>query len=115
LESVRTRHHVFICNGGSCLRKQADEVTEAIREEIAVHQADHYIHTTRTRCNGRCEDACVVIVYPEGVWYKDVTPESGRSIVTDHLVEGKVIDKDVFYYYKDGLMPSEKSVSGTKK
>jgi (2Fe-2S) ferredoxin len=48
--------------------------------------ADGIIHTTRTRCQGRCEDACVVTVYPEGSWFKSVTPELARRIVSVHLL-----------------------------
>ncbi|KHF30431.1 Ferredoxin, 2Fe-2S [Anoxybacillus sp. BCO1] len=67
-----TKHHILICNGASCMRKGGEEVTQAIRDEIDQLQIHAYVHTTRTRCNGRCEDACVVIVYPEGVWYRTI-------------------------------------------
>jgi NADH:ubiquinone oxidoreductase subunit E len=46
-----TKHHVLICNGSSCNRFGAEEVTQAIRSEIANQELDPYIHTTRTRCN----------------------------------------------------------------
>jgi (2Fe-2S) ferredoxin len=60
---------------------------------------DHKIHTTRTRCNGRCKDACVVVVYPEGVWYKAACPDLAKKIVQDHLVDGKVVEDSVIYTY----------------
>ncbi len=41
------------------------------------------IHTTRTRCNGRCKDACVVIAYPQGNWYRVPTTEHARALVQD--------------------------------
>jgi (2Fe-2S) ferredoxin len=81
LESVR--HHIFICNGESCLRSGGEEVTLAIREQISALDADAQIHTTRTRCNGRCSDACVVIVYPDGDWFREMTPAAGRDLVKD--------------------------------
>jgi hypothetical protein len=31
---IGTKHHVLICNGGSCMRKGGEEVTQAIRSEI---------------------------------------------------------------------------------
>ncbi|MDR6227281.1 (2Fe-2S) ferredoxin domain-containing protein [Desmospora profundinema] len=83
----QTRHHILICNGGSCLKRGADEVTCAIRDEISRCGEDQRIHTTRTKCNGRCADACVVIVYPEGSWFKAVTPEIGKAIVREHLLQ----------------------------
>ncbi|MGM7722931.1 (2Fe-2S) ferredoxin domain-containing protein [Metabacillus sp. Hm71] len=97
---TETMHHVLICNGSSCMRKGGEEVTQAIREEITALDLDNRIHTTRTRCNGRCKDACVVVVYPEGVWYKAGTPELAKEIVQGHLIDGKVIEDSVIYTYE---------------
>lgn len=96
-----TKHHVLICNGSSCMRKGGEEVTLAIRNEIAEMNLDTAIHTTRTRCNGRCKDACVMIVYPEGTWYKALTPERGGQIVREHLLEGKVLEEAVIYEFDE--------------
>lgn len=76
-----TRSHLLLCNGSSCMRKGGEEVTQAVRDEIGLLGLDEQIHTTRTRCNGRCKDACVVIAYPEGDWYRVDSPEMGRQIV----------------------------------
>lgn len=98
---TETKHHVLICNGSSCMRKGGEEVTQAIREEITNLDMDNKIHTTRTRCNGRCKDACVVVVYPEGVWYKAATPELAKEIVQEHLVGGKIVEDSVIYTYDE--------------
>ncbi|MBD0382991.1 (2Fe-2S) ferredoxin domain-containing protein [Paenibacillus sedimenti] len=114
-----TRHHVLICNGASCMRKQGEEVTQAIRDEIARNSADGLIHTSRTHCNGRCQDACVVIVYPEGVWYKDVTPETGRILVNRHLLEGNPIREQLTHTYdvkyKGSFVRSPNAAKGESK
>ncbi|WP_044893333.1 (2Fe-2S) ferredoxin domain-containing protein [Bacillus alveayuensis] len=96
-----TKHHVFICNGSSCMRKGGEEVTMAIREEITKCGLDSVVHTSRTRCNGRCQDACVVIVYPEGMWYEGVTEKLGREIVKEHLQHGKPIERSISYRMTD--------------
>ncbi|MFC3883951.1 ferredoxin [Bacillus songklensis] len=102
-----TKHHVLICNGSSCMRKGGEEVTQAIRDEIKRLNLDEQIHTTRTRCNGRCKDACIVIAYPEGTWYKVASPEEGRNIITEHLADGKVIEDSVIYQFGDeGMIAS---------
>lgn len=75
------KHHVLICNGSSCNQAGAEELTQAIRKEISSQEMDDTIHTTRTRCNGRCHDKCVVIHYPKGTWYKDIQPEDAPDFV----------------------------------
>ncbi|WP_248925874.1 (2Fe-2S) ferredoxin domain-containing protein [Paenibacillus hamazuiensis] len=110
-----TRHHVFMCNGSSCMRQGAEEVTRAIREEIAVRGADGLIHTTRTLCQGRCEDACVVTVYPEGSWFKQTTPELARRLVNEHLLQGELMSEHLSFIYTDAFMPTGRSVTGIAK
>ncbi|KZE55596.1 ferredoxin [Brevibacillus parabrevis] len=88
----QTRHHVLLCNGGSCMRNGGEEVTVALREAITEAGLDDYVHTSRTRCNGRCEDACVVVVYPEGIWYQNVTPEDAKRMVDQHFRLGQPIE-----------------------
>lgn len=78
-----TKTHLLLCNGSSCMRKGGEEVTQAVRDEISLQGLDQQIHTTRTRCNGRCKDACIVIAYPQGNWYRVDSPEMGRQIVRD--------------------------------
>ena len=107
-----TTHHVLICNGGSCMRKGGEEVTQAIRDEIDRLQLHGRVHTTRTRCNGRCEDACVVIVYPEGVWYRTIDEQIGRDIVRNHVRDGNVLRDYVTYTYEHtGFVMPEHSVA----
>ncbi|KFZ43799.1 2Fe-2S ferredoxin [Anoxybacillus flavithermus] len=106
-----TKHHVLICNGASCMRKGGEEVTQAIRDEIDRLQLHEHVHTTRTRCNGRCEDACVVIVYPEGVWYRTIDEQVARDIVRKHVGDGEVLHEYVTYTYDEGFVMPEYSVA----
>ncbi|MBN2981936.1 NAD(P)H-dependent oxidoreductase subunit E [Cohnella algarum] len=106
--------HLLICNGSNCMMRQAEEVTKAIRDEIALLGADKRIHTTRTRCNGRCADACVVIAYPDGVWYRDISPESGRTLVRKHL-SGDRLDEQLVYSFDGRFIASDLSVAGKEK
>lgn len=81
LEGMQT--HLLICNGGTCMKKNGEEVTQAIRAEISAHKLDDKIHTTRTKCNGRCKDGCVVIAYPQGNWYNITEIAQAQTLVTD--------------------------------
>lgn len=111
----QTKHHVLLCNGGSCMQKGGEEVTQAIRAEINKAGADDMIHTTRTRCNGRCEEACVVIVYPSGVWLSGVRPTDAGEIVTS-LQNGGFPERLVSHVYQsDHFIRSEHTKKGMRK
>ncbi|MER2113284.1 MAG: CbiX/SirB N-terminal domain-containing protein [Solibacillus isronensis] len=85
------QRHLLICNGATCMGAGAEEVTKQIRDEIRKNRLDERIHTSRTRCNGRCKDKCVVIDYPKGTWYSVQNEETSRAIVQDTAEESSII------------------------
>ncbi|WP_257351082.1 (2Fe-2S) ferredoxin domain-containing protein [Pseudalkalibacillus decolorationis] len=110
------QHHVLMCNGSSCMRKGGEEVTQAIREEITARNMDEVVHTSRTRCNGRCKGACVVIVYPEGAWYEEVDVDLARKIVGEHLENGQVVEHALSYVTTEkGMEPRNNRTVGIDK
>ena len=48
---------------------------------------------TRAGCLTLCRGGPILIVYPEGVWYRAVTPEVCDEIVTRHVLGGEVVDE----------------------
>ncbi|MEJ8545168.1 (2Fe-2S) ferredoxin domain-containing protein [Brevibacillus borstelensis] len=112
----RTKQHVFLCNGGSCTRAGAEEVTKAFRAAIKEAGLDDHVHTTKTLCNGRCEDSCVLIVYPEGTWYRKVTPQLAEEIVQKHIQNGQPLDASVSHQWgPDGFERSPEAPEGRYK
>jgi (2Fe-2S) ferredoxin len=80
--------HIILCDGESCQKLGASACIDAIRDHITVRGLDAQVHTTRTKCNGRCGDGPVAIVYPDGTWYQRLTSESVRRVVDEHIVLG---------------------------
>jgi len=77
-----TNKCIFICNGGSCMRKDAENVTQAFRKNIKdVNLEDNY-HTVRTRCMGVCNDAPVAMLAPDSIWLKNINPSQCNSILS---------------------------------
>lgn len=100
MELAGVRKHVLICNGATCLEKGGKEVAQAIRTEIRKRGLNRDIHTTLTRCNGRCIDGCTVITYPDGTWYKNMTPEQGAEMIR-RLLKGDILSASVSYFYNE--------------
>ncbi|WP_406565335.1 (2Fe-2S) ferredoxin domain-containing protein [Bacillus solitudinis] len=80
------------------MKKGGEEVTQAIRKVISQHNLDDIIHTTRTRCNGRCKDGCVVIAYPKGTWFKEINETDAQSLVLNHIMNDLPSPKMVYSY-----------------
>lgn len=108
---TKMERHLMICNGATCMGAGAEEVTQQIRDEIRTQKLDEVIHTSRTRCNGRCKDKCVVIDYPKGTWYSVQQEQTARSIV-----QGDVAREAIIYEMVNGeRVRQEGHIKGIEK
>jgi (2Fe-2S) ferredoxin len=48
---------------------------------------------TNTGCFGICSRGPIAVVYPEGTWYGELTPEAVEEIVENHLENGEIVEK----------------------
>jgi NADH:ubiquinone oxidoreductase subunit E len=66
------RLQMFHCEGKSCQKAGAQELTEALRAEMEKQGLKDAFHTTRTLCQGACECAPVVVLHPQGLVYGEL-------------------------------------------
>ncbi|QKX07077.1 (2Fe-2S) ferredoxin domain-containing protein [Aquimarina sp. TRL1] len=83
LTNVKTTFQ--FCDGGSCQRANSEIAIREARAYLRNEGAWDDIHTIKTRCNGRCENAPTWIVQPGNFWYKNLSPEKAIDIVSCHL------------------------------
>lgn len=96
--------HVFVCNGKSCTANGSAAVKEAFENELEAQQL-RYGKASKGRnpqgpviltdCGsvGFCTIGPAVLVYPENVWYAQVTAEDVPEIIEEHLKNGKVVKR----------------------
>ncbi len=103
---TKVKKHLILCNGEPCTLNGANKMIESIRKSIKKCGLQDAIHTTRTLCNGRCDDGAIVIVYPDGIWYKNVNEAVADEIVKKHLMEGEIVKENVLYKHNDNNINS---------
>jgi (2Fe-2S) ferredoxin len=91
------KKHLILCNGEQCTIKGANKIIESIRRTIKRCGLHDHIHTTRSLCNGRCEDGSIVIIYPDAVWYKNVDETAADKIVKKHLMNGQIVKENLLF------------------
>ena len=95
------KYHVFICtscrvNGtqkGFCYSKGSVDLVQRFMEEIDERDLSGDVMVTNTGCFGICDKGPIVVVYPEGTWYGNVTEDDVTEIVEQHLENGKEVER----------------------
>jgi len=93
--------HVLVCTGDFCSPDRRGRQLYSLLAELLARE-DLLFGPTRvkrgeTPCLGVCSNGPIVVVYPEGIWYSDVTPALLERIVVEHLKRGKPIDEAIFH------------------
>ncbi len=90
------RQHVFICTqekpegASSCPHNGSLQVLQRLETELESQELEGEVQVTTCGCFGLCDDGPLLLVYPDGVWYRRVKEEDVPEIVTSHLGSGKV-------------------------
>ena len=116
-EKTGYRKQVLVCGGTGCQSSGSKKVLEALEDELKAQGIENEILVVRTGCFGLCSLGPIMIVYPEGTFYAQATPEGVRRVVKEHLKEGNVC-KDLLYketVHEDGSIISLAETNFYKK
>ena len=87
------RRHLFVCTNlrGSGKPVCAGEPIVAEVQRLLLERRATEALVTPCGCLGPCFDGPNAVVYPEGVWYGELTREDAPRLV-EHLISGVVLD-----------------------
>ena len=84
---------ITICAGTGCQATNALEVVEKFRQEIMDQHLAEKIEVRASGCHGFCERGPLVVIRPQMICYTNVEPADVSEILSDTVLEGKVIDR----------------------
>ncbi|NMB01882.1 MAG: NADH-quinone oxidoreductase subunit NuoF [Firmicutes bacterium] len=87
------RSHVLICTGTGCVSSGSNSIKDGLIARLKEAGLEDEIKVVDTGCHGFCEKGPIVIVYPEGVFYCQVTIDDIDDIFEEHLLKGRVVER----------------------
>lgn len=102
------RKQVLVCGGTGCTSSGSKKVIAALENALVKNGIEKEILVVKTGCFGLCALGPIMIVYPEGCFYSQVTPEGVERIVEEHLKNNNIV-KELLYaetVHEDGSIIS---------
>jgi (2Fe-2S) ferredoxin len=95
------RYHVFFCTNlredgtACCQRFDAQAMRDYAKrrtKELGI-AGPGKVRINTAGCLDRCAEGPVVVVYPDEVWYSYLDQEDIDEIISEHLVNGRVVER----------------------
>ena len=95
-----TYHVFFCCNqreapAPCCNNHGAEDMLAYAKERVAALRlaGPGRVRINKAGCLGQCLDGPVIVIYPEGVWYRYANRDDIDEIITEHLQNGHPVER----------------------
>lgn len=90
--------HIFVCtnerapdNPKGCCASKGGEAVRARFKTLIKEKKILRVRPNTAGCLDQCAQGVAVVVYPEAVWYGNVTVDDVEEIVTKHIQNGEPV------------------------
>ncbi|BAJ63286.1 NADH-quinone oxidoreductase subunit NuoF [Anaerolinea thermophila] len=77
----QVRYRIMVCSSTGCLSSRSDEILAALEAEVKQRGLENEVLVKKVGCLGLCAAGPIVSIQPDGILYKEMTPEDVPAIL----------------------------------
>ena len=92
--------HIFVCDNvrvgqgkGCCGPKGGLDIQKAMKKKILSLGLSSRDRANRAGCLNFCQNGVTLVIYPQGIWYGQVTLEDVDEIIEKSIIHDEIIDR----------------------
>jgi len=97
----RFEKHIFVCENkrpdghpkGCCADKNSLQVRAQFKKRLKELGLSPHMRSNAAGCLDACEHGVAVVVYPEQIWYGNVTIDDVEEIIQEHLLMDNPVER----------------------
>jgi NADH:ubiquinone oxidoreductase subunit F (NADH-binding)/(2Fe-2S) ferredoxin/formate hydrogenlyase subunit 6/NADH:ubiquinone oxidoreductase subunit I len=101
------RINLMVCAGTGCVANHSFEIKKTLEDEVKKRGLENEVQVVATGCNGFCAEGPLMVVQPEGIFYRQLTTKDIPHLVEEHFLKGRPVQK-LMYIPPDTKAPIPK-------
>ena len=90
------KKHILVCTSEKplhCAELGGLLLLQEFRKQVNERNLQNDFYVTKTGCTDQHSCGPTIIIYPDGIWYKEVKLSDIAEIIESHLLNGKIVER----------------------